>query len=121
MSALRTFATPRKIEKPIIDSPTRKKVHKFSFDRSTLLQPEDVDVPDDKIIPQNRPDKEPLTPLAIHIYSVINMKGPITIHEFMSQTVNNSIHGYYHERDTEKIGDKGDFPCIIGIGLSLIW
>lgn len=54
--------------------------------------------------------KEPLSPLARDLRSYIKLKGPITLHDFMAQSLNHSVHGYYqHNIEKEKIGDKGDF------------
>jgi NADH dehydrogenase [ubiquinone] 1 alpha subcomplex assembly factor 7 len=103
-------ATPRKNE--TVNPPEikpKKRANEFSVDRSGLLKSEDLDFPNEFVEPVNRPDKEELTPLAIDLYSIINLKGPITLHEFMSEALNHTVHGYYQAKNTEKIGAKGDF------------
>jgi len=52
--------------------------------------------------------KEKPTPLALDLMSYIKLRGPITVHEYMSQASNNAVHGYY-QRSGEKIGASGDF------------
>eukprot|EP01041_Mallomonas_annulata_P006921 gene6921-14060_t len=53
-------------------------------------------------------DKEPLTSLGNDLLSYIQMRGPLTLHEFIAQASNNQRHGYY-QHDEDKIGKKGDF------------
>lgn len=54
-------------------------------------------------------EKEPLTPLAKDLRAIIELKGPITMHEYMSQCSNHVYHGYYQSQQ-DKIGtDVGDF------------
>lgn len=54
-------------------------------------------------------EKEPLTPLAKDLRAIIELKGPITMHEYMSQCSNHVYHGYYQSQH-DKIGtDTGDF------------
>jgi NADH dehydrogenase [ubiquinone] 1 alpha subcomplex assembly factor 7 len=85
----------------------RKEASKtFSVDPSGLLTPDKQVLP--PVDPHKRIGKEPLTPLAEDLYSLINFKGPISIHEFMAQQLNHSIHGYYQQNDS-LIGQEGDF------------
>jgi hypothetical protein len=52
--------------------------------------------------------KEPMTPLARDLVSYIKLKGPITLHDYMAQSLNHVLHGYY-QSSGEVIGEKGDF------------
>jgi NADH dehydrogenase [ubiquinone] 1 alpha subcomplex assembly factor 7 len=98
----------------------------FSVDRTGMVNYAIVEAnleADEKNDPRNAPGKEVLTPLAEDIYSLIEIKGPISIHEYMSQTLNHSVHGYYQTGEVatateeegkqkeihEKIGERGDF------------
>ena len=78
----------------------------FSVDRSGLLG---ITPPKKKTSTAPAVEKEPLTPLAKELIELIGLKGPITIAEFMMQAANHSKHGYYHSKDTAKIGKEGDF------------
>lgn len=53
--------------------------------------------------------KETMSTLGKDLSSYIKMKGPITIHDYMSQTVNHIVHGYYQNKNLKKIGEAGDF------------
>jgi NADH dehydrogenase [ubiquinone] 1 alpha subcomplex assembly factor 7 len=83
----------------------------FSVDRSGLiglsseLDQAVVDGEDDQAVLDH---KEPVTELALDLQSYIQMRGPITLHDFVVQSSNNLIHGYY-QNTREKIGPKGDF------------
>lgn len=52
--------------------------------------------------------KEPLTALGKDLQSYIKLKGPITLHDYMAQSLNHMIHGYYQSKH-EVIGEQGDF------------
>mmetsp|Transcript_8648 Transcript_8648/g.12918 ORF Transcript_8648/g.12918 Transcript_8648/m.12918 type:complete len:489 (-) Transcript_8648:63-1529(-) len=52
--------------------------------------------------------KEPLTPLVKHLRSIIQIRGPISVHDYMSQALHHHEYGYYQHK-SEKIGEKGDF------------
>ncbi|CAM9399153.1 unnamed protein product, partial [Ectocarpus fasciculatus] len=78
----------------------------FSVDRSGLLG---ITPPKKKNSTAPAVEKEPMTPLAKELVELIGLKGPITIAEFMMQAANHSKHGYYHSKDTAKIGTEGDF------------
>lgn len=94
---------------PILSSqPPRKtkraKAVEFSVDRSNLYQ--FAPPQDDPALPKVA--KEAPTPLAKDLLSYIKLKGPVTLHDFMSQAANHLVHGYY-QAPTEKIGARGDF------------
>lgn len=82
---------------------TKGKWGKFSVDRSTLVDFSPPPVSDGPAVP-----KEERTPLTKDLLSYIQLKGPISIHDFMAQTSNHLLHGYY-QSDEAKIGEKGDF------------
>lgn len=84
----------------------QSKLVKFSVDRSGLMPFGGPTAPRDDGKP--KVPKEELTPLARDLLSYIQMRGPITLHDYMSQTANHLIHGYY-QSEKEKIGSKGDF------------
>ena len=54
------------------------------------------------------PHKEARTKLAEDLTSYIRMRGPISLHDYIGQTSNHVIHGYYQQA-AEKIGSGGDF------------
>jgi NADH dehydrogenase [ubiquinone] 1 alpha subcomplex assembly factor 7 len=54
------------------------------------------------------PHKEIKSPLGKDLTSYIKMRGPITLHDYIAQTSNHAIHGYY-QQSSEKIGSSGDF------------
>lgn len=56
-----------------------------------------------------RIEKEIESPLAKYLKSYIQMKGPISIHDYMSNCLNHPIYGYYQNKDPHKIGNQGDF------------
>jgi NADH dehydrogenase [ubiquinone] 1 alpha subcomplex assembly factor 7 len=84
-----------------------KRVTEFNVDRSglinftnpSLISPTDI---------SSRIGKEPLTPLGTDLRSYIKLRGPITIHEFMTQAANHTSHGYYQNKSNQ-IGRQGDF------------
>ena len=100
-----------------------KKKTAFSVDRSTLIGGwQDDDAGDDnedkvgehKVNPRRKTKllshKEPLTPLAKDLQYYIKMRGPITIHDYVGQTSNHSLHGYYQQKISQPvIGEAGDF------------
>ena len=52
--------------------------------------------------------KEPKSKLAEDLIAYIRMRGPITLHDYIAQTSNHIVHGYY-QQNAEKIGSGGDF------------
>lgn len=54
------------------------------------------------------PHKEPATKLAEDLMAYIEMRGPVTLHDYIAQTSNHRQHGYYQQA-AEKIGSGGDF------------
>ena len=102
-----------------IDSKDKKKFVKIRIDRSGLLgnyKIDDLDKDDNNNNIDNDDDatmlsdemKEVLTPLGKDLISYIKIRGPITLHDYMSQCLNHLIHGYYQSSD-ELIGEHGDF------------
>lgn len=94
---------------PILSSQSPRKTKRlkaveFSVDRSNLYQ--FAPQKDDPALPKVA--KESPTPLAKDLLSFIQLKGPVTLHDFMSQAANHLVHGYY-QAPTEKIGARGDF------------
>ena len=55
-----------------------------------------------------QPHKEAKSKLAVDLLAYIKMRGPITLHDYVAQTSNHIVHGYY-QQDAEKIGSAGDF------------
>ena len=45
----------------------------------------------------NNPNKEVLTPLGEDLQYYISMRGPISLHDYIGQTSNHSLYGYYHQ------------------------
>lgn len=95
-----TAASPKSKNK------NEKLITSFSVDRSGLLG---ITPPKKTNSTAPAVEKEPMTPLAKELVELIGLKGPITIAEFMMQAANHSKHGYYHSKDTAKIGTEGDF------------
>lgn len=63
---------------------------------------------DERALKELAKHKEPLTPLAADLRALIQMKGPISLHEFVSQVSNHFQHGYYQntsDTSNNKIGD----------------
>ena len=102
-----------------------KKKTSFSIDRSTLIGGwQDGDVAEEnnnedkgeerkgnpkRIVPPMT-HKEQLTPLAKDLQYYIKMRGPITLHDYVGQTSNHSLHGYYQQKVSQPvIGEAGDF------------
>ncbi len=54
------------------------------------------------------PNKEEMTELAKDLQAYIAVRGPISVHDFMLQSSNHLIHGYY-QTTADKIGKEGDF------------
>lgn len=52
--------------------------------------------------------KETPTALGVDLRNLISVKGPISIHDFMTQAANNSLQGYYQHK-TSQLGGQGDF------------
>lgn len=83
-----------------------KKVFEVVIDRSGLFNLED-----DRLGSSDNSthvSKEVITPLTKDMMTHIQLKGPISFHEFMTQASNNKAHGYYQNQD-DKIGKSGDF------------
>jgi hypothetical protein len=57
------------------------------------------------------PPREPLTPLAQQLLSMIRARGPLTLPEFMTACLADPAHGDYTRaaRADDKIGERGDF------------
>lgn len=55
-----------------------------------------------------QPHKETKTKLAEDLIAYIRMRGPITLHDYIAQTSNHMIYGYY-QQEASKIGTGGDF------------
>ena len=53
-------------------------------------------------------EKEIETPLGEDLNNYIRLRGPLTVHEYMSQCLNHGYYGYYQTK-TQKIGTDGDF------------
>ena len=83
-----------------------KKSTSFSVDRTSLCNTEIID--SCLKHPNNIVKKEAFTPLAKELTEYIKQRGPITLHEFISQVSNHVVHGYYQQYD-DKIGKLGDF------------
>lgn len=73
----------------------------FSVDRSKLFSPTPLEST------LTNPCKEPATPLAKDLLSLIELRGAISIHDYMAFALHHSQHGYY--RSLEEIGAGGDF------------
>lgn len=86
---------------------TSKKSKRFSVDVSELVQNKFM-WPSEKDLAEIVKNKEPLTPMAIELRSIIRGRGPIPVHDYMSQSLHHFQHGYY-QRSAEKIGSGGDF------------
>ena len=57
---------------------------------------------------------EQFTPLSNELLTRISMRGPITLHDYMSMALNHPLYGYYHNKidannGNDKIGERGDF------------
>ena len=85
----------------IAKSLSRKNVVRFSIDRSGMTESDILN----KQIPGN---KELLTPLAKELRTLIQLKGPISLHDYMSHLLHHGVYGYY-QSNSDKIGEKGDF------------
>ena len=81
----------------------QNKVFNFKVDRSGLCNDFGSDNRNLTAI-----TKEPIDDFSRDLKSYIEMRGPITLHEFMSQSTNNLEHGYY-QSSKDKIGGDGDF------------
>jgi NADH dehydrogenase [ubiquinone] 1 alpha subcomplex assembly factor 7 len=97
------------LPKTLSHPPKRKKLVEFSVDRSNLKSFVDPSQTEEDPTKTKVP-KEELSPLAKDLLSYIQLKGPITLHDFMSQTANHLLHGYY-QSSRDKIGgeNQGDF------------
>lgn len=100
-----------------------KKTNSFSVDRSGLIGVKSsgsggiVDLDEHDTLPsESGGDKDPTTlknkeeasELAKDLISIIGVKGPISLHEYLGQCSNHILYGYY-QSDKEKIGRGGDF------------
>jgi hypothetical protein len=81
-----------------------KPTNEFYIDRSELGKAQD-DLPDLSNI--QAPQKELLTDLGEDLKSYIQMRGPITVNEYMSLALTHGLYGYY-QQDFEKIGEDGN-------------
>jgi len=81
----------------------KSKIIEFQVDRSSLCN--DFGTSNEK---KDGLLKEPIDDFSRDLKSYIEMRGPITLHEFMSQSSNNLEHGYY-QSSKNKIGGDGDF------------
>lgn len=79
------------------------KLKEFSIDRSGLGKFEVI-----KDLDRSNKFKELPSLLSDDLYSYISWKGPITLHDYMSQALNHAAYGYYQNKN-EKIGETGDF------------
>lgn len=52
-------------------------------------------------------EREAMTPLAKHLRALIDVRGPITVSQFMQEILTNPRDGYYMHKDV--FGSKGDF------------
>ena len=52
------------------------------------------------------PGKEKISALGVDLRSYIELRGPITVHEFMSLALTHGVHGYYQNK-LAKIGAEG--------------
>jgi len=77
----------------------------FEIDRSGLRGGTDSS---DDGMNERPPNKEEMTPLGEDLYTFIQIRGAITMHDYMSQALNHGIHGYYQHKE-QKIGTEGDF------------
>jgi SAM-dependent MidA family methyltransferase len=82
----------------------------LKIDRSELINfdllPENngnVSQKEEKFVP-----KENLTALAKDLQSYIQLRGPITLHDYIFQSSNHFLHGYYQNK-LPKIGQQGNF------------
>lgn len=55
--------------------------------------------------------KEESSELGKELKSYISLRGPITLHDYVSQAAMHFVHGYYQSKSS-KIGSKGDFVSI---------
>lgn len=83
-----------------------KKYNKISVDRSGLLGQGKYD--NDEVDPAVLANKESPSPLTKELQFGIKARGPLTIHEYMSQCLHHSTLGYYQHKSS-KIGSEGDF------------
>jgi hypothetical protein len=75
---------------------TGRKSKKFSVDRSGLVSfTEEEVVESDTPTASSKVTKESLSPLAKDLQSYIKLKGPISLHDYMAQSLNHLVHGYY--------------------------
>lgn len=95
----------------------RKRTTEFQIDISNLStgmrDMVDVDVDDNNNNKNLDPElflatKEVMSPLAKQLLSYIKVKGPITLHDYMAQCLNDPQFGYY-QLHKSKIGETGDF------------
>jgi NADH dehydrogenase [ubiquinone] 1 alpha subcomplex assembly factor 7 len=84
----------------------------FSVDRSGLIGVKSgggaPEVSEDERDAINLEHKESMSELAKDLASIIGVKGPISLHEYLGQCSNHVLYGYY-QTEKEKIGSRGDF------------
>lgn len=98
---LRVAAQTDKWRKQAGDAKTKSL--SFQVDRSELKRPALVARP-----PASRAvDKSRETPLVHLLRTMIEVKGPLSVAEFMSRALSHPDHGYYMKRDV--FGRQGDF------------
>ena len=94
-----------------------KKFVEIKIDTSTMPPMRDMGdfdptsaIPSNTILPSAGPSqKEEPTPLSIDLQSYIKMRGPISLHDYMTQCLNHPLYGYYQRKNVSKIGKEGDF------------
>lgn len=91
-------------------APNSVKIDRSALKSFTMNPPSDLKDKNSTDLTNYTPPshKEPMTPLGKELFSYIKLRGPITLHEYMTQAINHSKLGYYHNK-TEKIGEQGDF------------
>ena len=128
MIAVRTFCEDNSV--PTLSTKTSKKWVTLKVDRSSLVK---YDISDEEVSPSGKPTlvdsngneistsssnaavsirKEELSELGKELKSYIGLRGPITLHEYVSQSAMHFVHGYYQNKSS-KIGSKGDFVSIM--------
>jgi uncharacterized protein with HEPN domain len=79
---------------------TVRKGKKFSVDRTGLVNFTEEEVVESAVPASIKVIKEALSPLAKDLQSYIKLKGPISLHDYMAQSLNHLVHGYYQGNET---------------------